>query len=137
MTDDVKAVWEGWLRSMDWSYWVTGTFARPHGPAAVTATVKRWLAPLGSQAYAAMGIQYGPTADKLHVHVLVGGIRRTPLTATLLRSSWVRSGHVQVDGYRPCKGGVEYLVRQADDIELLGARPEHYRPRRRGGRHRP
>jgi hypothetical protein len=134
MTAEVKAAWERWLREIHWAYWVTGTFARPHGPAAATATVERWLAPLSPGVYAAIGIQWGPTAERLHVHMLVGGIRRRPLTATALRGRWIKSGHVQVEGYRPCKGGVEYLVRQADEIELIGTQPKPYRPNRRGGR---
>jgi hypothetical protein len=126
--DDVAAAWERWLRSMHWAYWATGTFARPLSPGTAVRVVSRWLAPLGPRAYAAVGIQHGPWAAKLHVHVLVGGVRRVPLTATLLRGSWLKGGHVQVDGYRPAKGAVEYLVRQADDIELLGD-PRPFDPR--------
>jgi hypothetical protein len=81
-----------------------------------------------------VGMQWGPAAEKLHVHVLVGGVRRTRLTETYLRRSWIKSGHMLVAGYRPCKGGIEYLVRQADEIELIGACPKAYQPNRRGGR---
>jgi len=126
--DDVAAAWERWLGSMHWAYWATGSFTRPLGPEAALRVVSQWLAPLGPRAYAAVGIQHGPWAAKLHVHVLVGGVRRVPLTATLLRGSWLKSGHVQIDGYHPAKGAVEYLVRQADDIELLGD-PRLFDPR--------
>ena len=83
----------------------------------------------GDAPYAACSVQRGPSAAKFHAHVLVGGIGRHPLRATLLRGSWIRSGHVQIVGYSPLKGAVEYLVRQADQIELSGT-PVTYRPRR-------
>ena len=67
-------------------------------------------------------------AAKLHVHVLVGGVRRLRLTAALLGRSWLKGAHVKVDGYHPAKGAVEYVVRQADDIELLDD-PHPFNPR--------
>ena len=121
-----------WLRGMRWAYVATGTFARPMTAWGILEVVRKWLDSLEG-AYAAIGLQYGPVAAKLHVHALIGGVRRVPLTETFLRRSWVKGGHVQLDGYHPARGFVEYLVTQADAIELIGS-PRPYRTRRRGGR---
>lgn len=118
-----------WLRTMDWKYVATGTWANPISEAAALAAVTRWLA-FSPTGYAAVGLQRGPIAKRLHVHMLIGGVKREPLTAKLLSSSWVKSGHVLVEGYHPARGFVEYLVDQADEVEVIGAphhRDEHSR----------
>jgi hypothetical protein len=53
--------------------------------------------------------------------------------ATRLRRSWVKKGHLLVARYTPTRGAIEYLVAQADEIELVGT-PTPYHPRRRGTR---
>jgi len=81
--------------------------------------------------YAAVGVQRGPLRERVHVHALVGGIGRHPLRETLLRESW-RRGSIDLKGYSPLKGAVEYLVRQAHEIEIVGS-PRSWRPRRQRG----
>ena len=77
----------------------------------------------------AVGLQHGPAGDRLHLHGLIGGVGRHQLRQSYLRGNW-RRGSIDLDGYHPRLGGVEYMVRQAKEIELLGS-PRPYRPRRR------
>ncbi len=124
----VAKAWTAWLRSMRWDYFATCTWAKPVLPHHAVAAVTGWLQPL-PRSYAAVGVQRGPHAAKYHAHVLVGGIGRHPLTETLLRGSWIRSGHLYLVGYSPLRGAVEYVCGQATEIEIVGA-PVTYRPRR-------
>jgi len=124
----VAGAWVEWLRTMRWDFFATCTWEKPVAPHHVVAAVIRWLQPLPA-AYGTIGVQRGPHAAKVHAHVLIGGIGRHPLRETLLRGSWIRAGHVNLVGYSPLKGGVEYLCRQADEIEIIGT-PLPFRPRR-------
>ena len=133
-----NAAWVEWLRSMRWDYFATLAFGRDTSAGAALRAATAWLAPVpakyGGQRkapYAAVGVQRGPLGDRLHVHALVGGVGRHPLTATLLQGSW-RRGSIDLKPYSPLKGAVEYVVRQASEIELLGD-PIAWRPARRGG----
>ncbi len=121
--------WESWLRSFRWDFFVTGTWEEPVRTDTALHTVQSWLGKHRG-AYAAVGLQRGPVSQTIHVHALVGG---AALSETSLRRSWVRSGHVLVSVYHHSQGGVEYLVRQASSIELIGS-PIPYRPRVRGRR---
>ena len=120
--------WVCWLRTMDWDWFCTPTFKHPVTPAQALGAIERWLRLL-PDAYAAVGLQRGPMGDRLHVHAMIGGTGRHPLRETYLRGSW-RRGNLHLDGFHPVKGAVEYLVRQADEIELIG-QPRPYRLRRR------
>lgn len=132
--DGVEAEeWARWLGRMDWDFWATPTFRHPVTVSGMVAAVERWLGPIPG-AYAAVGVQRGPFGNRLHVHALVGGVGRRLLRENLLRSSW-RRGNLALAGYCPRRGGVGYLVRQADAIEFVGT-PRPYRARRRGGRSR-
>lgn len=126
----LQDAWTEWLRSLDWKYFSTLSFGYPVEPPHALRAVESWIAPL-PRAYAALGLQHGPAGGFLHVHALVGGVRRVPLTETFLRDRW-RRGSAVVDGYRPRLGGVEYMVRQADVIEFVGT-PRPYRLRKRNG----
>ena len=123
--------WESWLRGIRWDYYATGTWTQPVTAATALRVVRNWLS-ADPQAYAAIGVQRGPALLKYHVHVLVGGLGRHRFTETRLRGSWVKFGHLKIDGYHPALGGVEYLVQQADEIELVGS-PKPFRPRHRAG----
>ncbi len=130
--------WGQWLRSLDWSYFATGTFTTPRSPPAALAFVRRWLAPW-PDAYAVIALATGPTTGALHLHLLLGGFRRVALTERVLRDRWYQLaqakdalehhtlGGLALDGYHPRLGAVEYLVRQAEEIELLGD-PRPYGP---------
>ena len=128
MLQDEATAWSTWLRTFRWDWFATGTWEHPIGAQAAIDTVGRWLHPL-PKAYAAIGVQRGPTSEKYHVHCMIGGTGRHPITATLLRGSWIRSGHLHLVGFSPARGAIEYLCRQATEIELLG-QPVVYRPRR-------
>lgn len=126
--------WADWLRTFRWDWWVTGTWATPLGdPLTAVRIATQWLTRAGPSAYAAVGVQRGPLADRLHVHLVVGGTGTRPLMATRLRRSWVKKGHLLVARYTPTRGAIEYLVAQADEIELVGT-PQAYHPRSRGSR---
>ena len=113
---------------MRWSHFVEGTFERPVTAWTALRVARSWLAKC-PQSYAAVGVQLGPINLKIHVHLLVGGVNAKG--ETLLRGNWVRDGHVKIERFHPSLGGVEYVVRQADQIELLGT-PVLYCPRKRG-----
>jgi len=130
--DAVKAGWIEWARSRRWDFFTTPTFAKPTSAARALATVTEWLRPL-PKAYAVVGLQRGPAGGLVHVHALLGGIGRHPLRETFLRGSW-RHGNLDLKRYTPLKGGIEYLVRQADTLELIGT-PTRYRPRGNELRH--
>jgi len=130
---ELTDAWSEWLRSLAWQYFSTLSFGFPVQPPQALRAVEAWLRPL-PRAYAAIGLQHGPAGGFLHVHALVGGVRRVPLTQTFLRDRW-RQGSALVEGYHPRLGGVEYMVRQADVIELVGT-PQPFRPRKRGRRAR-
>jgi len=127
--------WVPWLRGIRWSYVATGNFSHPLLPGSILETVRTWLdaippayISIGRAAYAAVGVQRGRT-ERYHVHLLLGAVKREHLVEVWLRDSWRRDGHLLVDGYHPARGFVEYLVEQADEIELFGTlRP--YRPHR-------
>lgn len=131
--DTLVEGWVTWLRGIRWDYFATGTWTDPVSPPTALRVVRNWLAPLDG-VYAAIGVQRG-SVEKYHVHVLIGGLGRHAVEETLLRGSWVRDGHVKIDGYHPALGGVEYLVEQAGHIELIGS-PKPFRPRHRGGQGR-
>jgi hypothetical protein len=135
----LRAAWVAWLRTFRWDYFATGTWTHPVSAPTARAVVQRWLAACASRdphvrpsrwrdPYAAVGVQRG-SVGKHHVHLLIGGLGRHPATAAQLRGAWIKGGHVQVAGYAPQRGAIEYMVRQADDLELLGT-PVPYRPRR-------
>ena len=127
--DATAAAWITWLRTMDWDFFATCAFGHATSPHAALKAATEWLAPL-PRAYAAVGLQRGPGGNRLHVHAMVGGTGRRPLIETLLRDSW-RHGNLDLKRYSPLKGAVEYVVRQADEIEIIGS-PRVFRPRRRG-----
>lgn len=102
---------------MRWDYFATGSFENPVTAQTALRVVRNWLD--GHDVYAAVGVQRGPVAERFHVHALVGGCRTRSLE-THLRGSWVRHGHMKIDPYRHSMRGVEYMVNQADEIELLG-----------------
>lgn len=125
---EVGAAWVTWLRTFRWDWFATCAFGHPTSPARALSAVEDWLRPLGPRTYAAVGLQTGPQGDRLHVHAVIGGTGRHPLRESFLRESW-RRGSLDLKGYGPAKGGIEYLVRQAHAIELVGT-PVPYRPRR-------
>jgi hypothetical protein len=131
--DDQYALW---LRTFRWDFWVTGTLKEPVTSATMLEIVKTWLLPF-HQSYAAVTLPLGPFSKTIHSHMLIGRgadqRRKRRLSDTLLRGSWVRDGHVRVEQFRPSFGGVEYMVAQADDIEILGT-PVLYKPRHVRGR---
>lgn len=127
-TPDLAVAWITWLRTFRWDWFVTCAFGHPTSPTRALSAVREWLRPCGPTVYSAVGLQRGPYGDQLHVHALVGGIGRHPLRESFLRETW-RRGSLDLRGYSPAKGGIEYLVRQADAVELLGT-PVPYRPRR-------
>ena len=127
LVDEARA-WSEWLRTFDWDWFATGTWERPVGAQTALDTVTRWLHPL-PRAYAAIGVQRGPTAQKFHVHAVIGGTGRHRDIALQLRGSWIRSGHVHLVGFSPARGAIEYICRQATEVELLG-QPVPYGPRR-------
>lgn len=115
-----------WLRTFRWDYWSTGTLKEPATPEIMLQIVKTWLVRFPAF-YAAVGIQHGPTALKIHAHILVGGIGHGTLAHSVyrspenfLRGSWVKHGHVDVKQFSPALGGPEYMIAQADDIEIIG-----------------
>lgn len=124
------AVVTGWvahLKTFRWDWFATCAFGHPTSPDRAVRAVTEWLRPLGSRTYAAVGLQRGPLGDRLHVHAVIGGTGRHPLRESLLRNGW-RRGSLDLQGYTPRLGGITYLVRQADAIELLGTLVL-YRPR--------
>ncbi len=129
MNDATAAAWIAWLRTMDWDWFATCAFGHATSPYAALQAVTAWLRPL-PRAYGAVGIQRGPLCDRLHVHAMIGGTSRKSLVETLLRESWRRAS-IQLSPYSPLKGAVEYVVRQAEEIEIIGT-PRVFRPRRRG-----
>jgi hypothetical protein len=132
----VKEAWSKWLRSFRWDYWCSGTWTPTHAVTGATAlrTVKNWLGRF-PESYAAVGLQHGPTSLSVHVHIVVGGVGRKPRLGTFLRRSWVKHGDIDLEPFIPSLGGVEYLVGQAVEIELIGS-PVSYKPRTRGRRGR-
>src|SRR6266513_2362530 len=126
----VRAAWVRWCRAMRWDVFATPAVGHLTSEAAILRAVERWLRPFPA-AYAVVGLQRGPAGGWLHPHALVGGIGRAPLRLAFLRDSW-RHGSVHLDGYTPRKGAVEYVVAQADRLEILGT-PRRYRPRRTAG----
>ncbi len=130
--DRLRRGWERWLRSFRWDFLATGTWDSPNIGHLALGTVKRWLARYDGS-YAAVGLQRGPLSLTPHVHVLIGGIGRSGLVETHLRASWVKSGHMKLDRYQGHRGGVAYLVQQADEIELIG-NPLTFTPRRKRSR---
>lgn len=127
--------WERWLRSSRWGSFATGTWGKPVTGHMALGTVKRWLARYPT-AYAVVGIQRGPLSLTHHVHVLIGGVERTEDVESDLRGSWVKGGHVKVEGYQSHRGGVSYVVRQAAEIELLGTPTLFIPKRKRRKKHR-
>jgi hypothetical protein len=116
-----------WLRTFRWDFWTDGTTTAPVTSDTMLEIVKHWLLPF-REAYAVVGLQHGPLTQTIHSHMLIGGIGHGNCAETLLRGSWVRDGHVRVEQFSPSLGGVEYLVKQAEEIEILGT-PLLYKPR--------
>ena len=120
-----------WLRTFRWDFWTVGSTTEPVTSDTMLEIVKTWLLPF-REAYAAVGLQHGPLSQTIHSHILIGGIGHACSAETLLRGSWVRDGHVRVASFRPCLGGVEYLIGQAEEMEIIGC-PVLYKPRHRRG----
>lgn len=140
----IATAWIDWLRTIRWSFMVTGTFTNPVNDPTAWRIGRAWIS--GDRwieyggVYAALGVARGARAEKHHVHALVGvgmhrkaGCPTAEQVATRLRGSWVREGHALVEPYTPKRGGVRYMVDQTDVIEVLGD-PERFRPRKRGRR---
>ena len=125
----LRRAYVAWLTTFRWDWWVTLAFGYETSPRAMLRAVEAWLAPLPG-AYAAVTIQRGPFGDRLHLHLVLGGIGRHALRASLLGGTW-RRGSVDLKGYNPSKGAIPYMVHQADTVELVGV-PRPYRPRKRG-----
>src|SRR5207249_3417873 len=101
---------------MRWSFFATGTWESPVSSDTAMRIAKGWLGGCPG-AYGVVSLQRGPINRTYHVHLLIGSRGRQWLTATRLRGSWVKHGHVRIEPYTPTLGAVEYLVRQADVIE--------------------
>ena len=123
MTKPEREAYIAWIRTMRLDWFATPSFRHPVTPRTALEAVTTWLHAL-PRAYAFVGVQRGPLGDRLHVHALVGGVGRHSLTEALLRGNW-RRGNIDLVGYSPLKGAVEYVVHQADEIEVIG-RPRSF-----------
>lgn len=134
---EAREAWKTWLRTIRWDLWASGTFRNSVTDYTALRVVRNWLEKRPRnwleqypELYAAIGIQRGPLAEKFHAHVLIGGTANNPRVATHLRASWVKDGHMKVEAYRHSKGGAEYAVNQADEIELFGTLQPYVRRRK-------
>lgn len=139
MDKALKQAYSDWLRTFRWDFFGTGTTKEPVTAYTALRLVRNWLKQY-PESYAAVFLQRGPISQTIHVHTLIGGIGRGGSAETDLRGSWVRRGNMKIERFHPSLDGVEYMVGQADDIEILGS-PMIYKPRhvrgRRGRRSRP
>ena len=130
------------LRRFRWSYFVTLTFRFPVDEGDAWLAVLDWLAPLGPGVYAAVAVERAPARTgkpgqegwaegRVHIHALLGGLRRRVDTIlTLRRSWWGKHGQALIRLYRGRGGAAWYLCKDGGAVELLGT-PLQYRPRRR------
>jgi hypothetical protein len=133
--------WIGWLETFRWAYAVDVSFRTEVSAAQVRRAVRRWLRGLGRHAY---GVVIPAVGDggRVHGHVLVGGVARTPTVREAMVTTWGR-GLITVASYTPkrgaCGGLVRYRIMHQDhdpgEIMLFG-KPLPYKPRKRGGRRR-
>jgi hypothetical protein len=135
-----NAEYAEFLRTFRWDYFVTGTLKEAVVKDTLLIIMKTWLSPF-RDAYAAVGIQRGSILEKYHVHAAIGGIGHGALNSsgynspeTFLRGTWVRDGHVKIAQFSPGLGGIEYMIAQTDEIEIIGSlvryKPRHIRGRR-------
>src|SRR5438045_506406 len=85
--EQIAEAWATWLRSFRWSFFTTGTFEKPVTGSTALRVAESWLSACRG-GYAAVGLQRGPITLAHHVHMLVGGVGRNGLTASMLRGSW-------------------------------------------------
>jgi hypothetical protein len=128
----VKVETAAWLRGFWWDCFATATWESQISFSSALSIVSRWVSARPG-AYAVAGVQSGPSLLKVHAHVLIGGLGRGRDGEAALRASWVTKGHVRVEAFRASMGGVEYLVDQAEDWQIIGSLMR-YRPRARGRR---
>jgi len=121
------AAWIAWLRRFDWDWFATPSFRYPVSPRHALDAVTAWLATVPGS-YGVIGLQRGSWGDRCHVHGLFGGTGRRPIVRNLLHGAW-RRGNLDLQAFHPGKGAIEYVVAQANEIELIGT-PVPYRPRR-------
>jgi hypothetical protein len=116
-----------WARTIDWDFFVSPTFTQPVSLVTAQAAVERWLRGF-PHVYAFVGCQRSP-AGLVHPHVMIGGTGRHPLVEQALTGSW-RHGNLHCDRYHPSGGAIEYLVRQAEEFDIIGTpKPYHWRKR--------
>lgn len=138
----LKDAYAQWLRSMRWDFWASPSFKYPKEQAEAVAAIKQWLAPKAPAAYAVVAYERGPLGGRLHCHAFIGGVGKREIQRRHLEKSW-RRGLIEVKPYSPRLGGIEYVLKVADDPdgwELIGT-PVPYKAKRRGtrggkGRHR-
>ena len=144
-TRRLREGWIGWLKTIRWAYAVDVTFTTPVAQAQVRRAVRRWLRTLGTEVYGVVIPAVGK-GGRLHGHVLVGGVARTPVVEGAMVKAWGQGrirgrGRITVKPYTPKpgpRGGVvRYRIDDQDhdpaDITLIGT-PLPYKPRPRGRR---
>jgi hypothetical protein len=123
-------------RSKHWLFFATVTSTNPLSQAFWQQRLEQWLEPY-PDAYAFICITPEPGSEKLHAHLLIGGV--PPNGESTLRRSFIANGHVKIDPFDPRRGGIEYVVlkQKAPFFAAIGSGTPKDKPRRkRRGRSR-
>jgi hypothetical protein len=140
---ELVAAWGSFLAGFHWQGFATATFSKPVSLEQARDAARQWIAGLGLDTYAFVGIEEGRLQGRTHLHALVGGLfdgRRDAAgflareaAIARLSTSWQRGrwspGNVLSMPYDPARGARWYVAKCPAEAEIIGELRRH---RRRG-----
>ncbi|SRR6266542_253315 len=118
MAYSTKAGYIVWLEKYKWTWFVTLTLRDGIRRKSAKRQFANWIEQLEAWEGAKLSwmrmSEYGGHLKKLHFHVLVAGIKRTPIQAAVDR--WrALAGIAEIKRYRPSRGGLSYNLKAMED----------------------
>jgi hypothetical protein len=107
-----------WLQRYDWTWFCTLTFRPGIRRKASDQILRHWM--LALEAYEGHNlswlrmVEHGGVAGKLHFHVLIAGVQRTPTHRAV--DLWIKMAGAAVIGpYDPERRGLQYALKSIED----------------------
>ena len=113
-----KAEYASWLGDYRWEWFCTLTLREGIGRKAAIRKLKFWIEELeereGGKITWFRVAERGEEGGHFHFHVIVGGVRRTPIAiAECLWERW--AGSADIDEYDYERNGIGYMLKQLEE----------------------
>jgi hypothetical protein len=119
---ELSQAYGNWLRTFDWSHWVTLTTSRTYSPDRLRKAFDEEFVRFATKTtqnpvqyfYA---IEGGALGDRPHLHALIAGTSQ--LECARLKAAWRHGQRVEVAVYVPHLGAAHYLAKEIGGRVLL------------------